>query len=92
MPVPPPASLQNVERIAGLPVAFGALTAVLAAITLTHALLCGSIAIDAGASAGAPPTDQRGFPRIVGSAPDVGSFEGSADTTPPTAAATCWPG
>ena len=52
--------------------------------TFTHALLCGSIAIDAGASAGAPPTDQRGFPRIVGSAPDVGSFESSADTTPPT--------
>ena len=34
-----PTSLQNAERIAGLPVAIGAVTAALAAVTLTHALL-----------------------------------------------------
>ena len=38
-PVVVPTSLQNAERIAGLPVAIGALTALLAAVTLTHALL-----------------------------------------------------
>ena len=34
-----PTSLQNVERIAGLPVAIAVATAALAAVTLTHALL-----------------------------------------------------
>ena len=38
-PVVVPMSLQNAERIAGLPVAIGAVTALLAAVTLTHALL-----------------------------------------------------
>ena len=38
-PVVVPTSLQNAERIAGLPVAIGAVTALLAAVTLTHALL-----------------------------------------------------
>ncbi len=38
-PVVVPMSLQNAERIAGLPVAIGALTALLAAVTLSHALL-----------------------------------------------------
>jgi hypothetical protein len=43
--------------------------------TFTHALLCGSPAINAGDNSGAPPTDQRGFPRIVGGIIDIGSFE-----------------
>jgi hypothetical protein len=43
--------------------------------TKTHALLPGSPAIDAGANTGAPATDQRGFPRIVGAAIDIGSYE-----------------
>jgi hypothetical protein len=43
--------------------------------TLTLALLSGSPAIDAGNSFGAPFTDQRGFPRPAGSAPDIGAFE-----------------
>jgi hypothetical protein len=45
--------------------------------TLTHALLPGSPAIDAGNPAipNPPPTDQRGFARIYGPAIDMGSFE-----------------
>ncbi|TAL06277.1 MAG: hypothetical protein EPO07_02105 [Verrucomicrobia bacterium] len=43
--------------------------------TFTHALLCGSPAIDAGDSTNAPATDQRGFARIVGSNIDIGAFE-----------------
>jgi hypothetical protein len=43
--------------------------------TLTHALLPGSPAIDAAASAGAPATDQRGVARPQGAAPDIGAFE-----------------
>lgn len=39
--------------------------------TFTHALLAGSLAIDAG-GAGAVPTDQRGVPR---STPDIGAYE-----------------
>jgi hypothetical protein len=39
------------------------------------ALLAGSPAIDAGDNTGAPATDQRGFPRIVGGAIDIGAFE-----------------
>jgi hypothetical protein len=44
--------------------------------TLTHALLPGSPAIDAGDPAipDPPPTDQRGFARIYGSV-DLGAFE-----------------
>jgi hypothetical protein len=41
--------------------------------TLTHALLGGSPAIDAGSSVGVPQTDQRGFERGV--AHDIGAFE-----------------
>lgn len=51
--------------------------------TLTMALLPGSPAIDAGDTAAAPPTDQRGFPRPVGSAADIGAYECS----PPVIAA-----
>jgi hypothetical protein len=43
--------------------------------TLTMALLPGSPAIDAGDTAAAPPTDQRGFPRPAGLAADIGAFE-----------------
>jgi hypothetical protein len=46
--------------------------------TLTIALLPGSPAIDAGDSAAAPPTDQRGFPRPFGRAADIGAFEFSS--------------
>ena len=43
--------------------------------TFTHQLLCGSIAINAGNNADAPPTDQRGFPRIMGGTIDIGAYE-----------------
>ena len=43
--------------------------------TLTLALLPGSPAIDAGNTSLAPVTDQRGFPRPVGLAADIGAFE-----------------
>jgi hypothetical protein len=43
--------------------------------TRTVALLPGSPAIDAADPAVAPPSDQRGFPRPVGAAPDIGAFE-----------------
>ncbi len=48
--------------------------------TLTMALLAESPAIDAADTASAPITDQRGFPRPVGQAADIGAFE-----FPPTA-------
>ena len=41
--------------------------------TQTQALLAGSPAINAGNDVGAPPTDQRGFPRVGVS--DIGAFE-----------------
>jgi hypothetical protein len=43
--------------------------------TLTMRLLPGSPAIDAGNNASAPPTDQRGVPRPVGVACDIGAYE-----------------
>ncbi len=45
--------------------------------TLTHALLPGSPAIDAGDNTDAPEFDQRGpgFPRIVNGTIDIGAFE-----------------
>jgi hypothetical protein len=49
-----------------------------AATVETEALLAGSPALDKGVAAGAPTTDERGFPRPdVGTAekPDVGAFE-----------------
>jgi uncharacterized repeat protein (TIGR01451 family)/CSLREA domain-containing protein len=42
---------------------------------LTHALLPGSPAIDAGTCDGAPPTDQRGVARPQGEACDIGAYE-----------------
>jgi hypothetical protein len=44
-------------------------------LTLTHALLTGSPAIDAGTRAGAPLTDQRGVVRQFGLGVDIGAFE-----------------
>ncbi|MGA2659094.1 MAG: choice-of-anchor tandem repeat GloVer-containing protein [Verrucomicrobiota bacterium] len=43
--------------------------------TLTMALVPGSPAVDAADDASAPPTDQRGVPRLYGAACDVGAFE-----------------
>jgi hypothetical protein len=43
--------------------------------TPTHALLAGSKAINAGVSIAGVTTDQRGFARITGPAPDIGAFE-----------------
>src|SRR5204862_4398915 len=43
--------------------------------TFTHALLCGSPAINAGDNTFAPTTDQRGFARIVGGVMDIGAYE-----------------
>jgi hypothetical protein len=43
--------------------------------TLTHALMKGSPAIDAGTNAGAPLTDQRGVARPYGTNADIGAFE-----------------
>jgi parallel beta-helix repeat protein len=44
-------------------------------ITLTHALLPGSPAIDAANSNSFPPTDQRGVLRPQGAKPDIGAYE-----------------
>jgi uncharacterized repeat protein (TIGR03803 family) len=43
--------------------------------TLTMALLPGSPCINAADSSAAPVTDQRGFPRPAGLAPDIGAYE-----------------
>jgi hypothetical protein len=43
--------------------------------TLTHALLEGSPAIDAGDDSVCPAVDQRGIARPQGAACDVGSYE-----------------
>jgi CSLREA domain-containing protein len=43
--------------------------------TLTHALLAGSPAIDAGSNIGCPTTDQRGVARPQGTACDIGAYE-----------------
>jgi hypothetical protein len=43
--------------------------------TLTHALLFGSPAINAGNNDGAPVADQRGYPRIASGTIDIGAYE-----------------
>ena len=43
--------------------------------TSTHALRAGSAAIDMGTAVGVPAIDQRGMPRVIGAAADIGSFE-----------------
>lgn len=49
--------------------------------SLTHALLPGSPAIDAGTSEGAPEEDQRGVSRPQGQAIDMGAYESDDATT-----------
>jgi hypothetical protein len=44
-------------------------------ITQTQALTNGSPAINAGNNENAPPTDQRGYARIIGGTIDIGAFE-----------------
>jgi CSLREA domain-containing protein len=51
--------------------------------TLTHALLAGSPAIDAGDDAECPAADQRGAPRPSGGACDIGAYEAGAAVPPP---------
>jgi hypothetical protein len=46
--------------------------------TQTHALPIGSIAIDRGNNIGALAIDQRGEPRVVGTAADIGAYERAA--------------
>jgi hypothetical protein len=43
--------------------------------TETHALAAGSPALNAGDNTDAPPTDQRGYPRISGGVIDIGAYE-----------------
>jgi hypothetical protein len=59
--------------------------------TATIALLPGSRAIDAGDTAAAPPTDQRGVPRPFGKAADIGAYEynGSANPGPSSVVTEC---
>lgn len=52
--------------------------------TPTLALLPGSPAIDAGNPPEAPAADQRGVPRPVGKACDIGAFESGLAIEPPT--------
>lgn len=47
--------------------------------TFTHVPRCGSPAIDAGDTTGAPSADQRDLPRIHGAGVDIGSVESQAD-------------
>jgi hypothetical protein len=51
--------------------------------TLTMNLLPSSPAIDFGDGVGAPPTDQRGFPRPNGAGVDIGAVEFYASNIPP---------
>lgn len=53
--------------------------------TFTHALLVGSVAIDAGNNVSAPATDQRGagFSRVINGTIDIGAFESNLSPTPP---------
>ena len=50
--------------------------------TVTHALLRGSPAIDAGSNPTSLGTDQRGSARVSGDAPDIGAFESEANVPP----------
>ncbi|NWG07296.1 MAG: hypothetical protein HXY35_11505 [Chloroflexi bacterium] len=65
--------------------------------TLTHALLAGSPAIDAGTNNGCPSTDQRGVSRPVDGeldgtlTCDIGAYEFDAVTNTPTASPTAHP-
>ncbi len=50
--------------------------------TLTHALLPGSQAIDAGINPAGLLIDQRGRPRVAGAATDIGAYESAQDFAP----------
>lgn len=52
--------------------------------TPTLALLAGSPAVDAADTRRAPPVDQRGFPRPVGLAADIGAYEYDSVLLSPT--------
>jgi len=52
--------------------------------TKTHALLLGSVAINAGNNTGATTTDQRGATRIVGGTIDIGAYESAGFGLTPT--------
>jgi hypothetical protein len=52
--------------------------------TKTHALLPGSVAINAGNNTGATTTDQRGATRIVGGTIDIGAYESAGFGLTPT--------
>ncbi len=51
-------------------------------LTQTHALLSGSVAVNAGTATGAPTTDQRGLPRPAGGGVDIGAFEAQGNRAP----------
>lgn len=59
--------------------------------TLTVALLPGCRAIDAGDTAAAPPTDQRGVARPFGMAADIGAYEfnGTTNSVPAIVVTEC---
>jgi hypothetical protein len=75
--------LMTVGRIQPFPAVIGdPLLAPLAdngGLTLTHALLPGSPAIDAGNNVANLPTDQRGRSRVSGTAADIGAYEVQTD-------------
>lgn len=49
--------------------------------TFTHALLAGSPALNSGTNVAAPPTDQRGEPRVVAGTIDIGAYESQSAPT-----------
>ena len=60
--------------------------------TPTHALFCGSPAIDAGENNGAPGVDQRGVKRPLGATVDIGAVEASFSSLAVTTTADGGPG
>jgi CSLREA domain-containing protein len=69
------ASLNGAGDISAVNPLLGGLSGGNGGPTMTHALLEGSPAIDAGDDNGCPPTDQRGVARPQGAACDIGAFE-----------------
>jgi hypothetical protein len=51
--------------------------------TFTRAVLAGSLARGAGTTAGAPATDQRGLPRVVGGEIDIGAYQSQGPVAGP---------
>ncbi|MDB6025773.1 MAG: putative Peptidase propeptide [Verrucomicrobiales bacterium] len=56
--------------------------------TKTMPLLSGSPAINAASVIGGLTTDQRGFPRVIGGAPDIGAVEGAFNSAIPLSSPT----